>query len=320
MGLEYSKKIWLLRTLTIVSGVSFSYTSNGMHSFYSFQDIIATLHRFWSSQHCLILHPFDTQKGAGTMSPHTFLGALGPSPWNVAYVEPSRRPTDGRYAKNPNRLQHYFQYQVIMKPSPQDIQERYIQSLEAIGINRHHHDIRFVEDNWESPTLGAWGLGWEVWLDGMEVTQFTYFQQCGGLDCNPVSVEITYGLERLALFVQEKNSVFDIVWQGSGPTAVTYADIYKTFEIEHCHYNFTVATTDRLFRLFDEYEKESRHCATQQLAFPAYEYCLKCSHTFNLLDARRALSVTERTAYILRIRSLAHHCARVYLKIDEDVK
>lgn len=280
---------------------------------FSMQDIIATLNKFWADQGCLILHPFDIQKGAGTMSPYTFINVLGKKPWNVAYVEPCRRPTDGRYAENPNRLQHYFQYQVVMKPSPKDIQDIYIKSLEAIQISRYDHDIRFVEDNWESPTLGAWGVGWEVWLDGMEVTQFTYFQQCGGFDCNPVSVEITYGIERLAMFVQQKESVFDILWQDHGHYQTTYRDIYKQFEYEHCHYNFNHASIDRLFAQFDSYEQESQLALSHNLSYPAYEYCLKCSHTFNILDARQAVSATERMGYIFRIRKLAQQCASRYL-------
>lgn len=248
------------------------------------------------------------------MSPHTFLGALGPQPWNVAYVEPSRRPTDGRYAENPNRLQHYFQFQVILKPSPLNVQDLYIASLKELGIDAADHDIRFVEDNWESPTLGAWGVGWEVWLNGMEVTQFTYFQQCGGYDCSPVSVEITYGIERLAMFIQGKKSVFDLVWQETAMGTVTYGDIYKQSEIEHCHYNFNEANIDELFERFTLYEKECRALCEKGLTYPAYDHCLKCSHTFNLLDARGAISVTERMAYILRIRKLAHECATAYLK------
>jgi len=266
----------------------------------TFQDIISTLHSFWQSEGCLIVHPYDTEKGAGTMSPHTFLKALGPDPWNVAYVEPSRRPTDGRYAENPNRLQHYFQFQVILKPSPLNVQATYVRSLAALGVFSQDHDIRFVEDNWEAPTLGAWGVGWEVWLDGMEVTQFTYFQQCGGYDCKPVSVELTYGLERLAMYIQKKDSVFDIVWQKNGRNITTYGDIYRDFEIEQSHYNFEVADTKRLFRLFEEYEAETVAILSKNLPRPAYEYCLKCSHTFNILDARGAISVTERQAYILR--------------------
>lgn len=248
------------------------------------------------------------------MSPHTFLRVLGPQDWNVAYVEPSRRPTDGRYAQNPNRLQHYFQFQVILKPSPLNVQDIYIQSLEELGISRFDHDIRFVEDNWESPTLGAWGVGWEVWLNGMEITQFTYFQQCGGFDCKPVSVEITYGLERLAMFIQKKQSVYDIVWQRFNNKDITYGDIYRASEIEHCVYNFEQASVEDLFTLFSIYEKETHHLTEQNLCFPAYDYCLKCSHTFNLLDARGAISVTERMAYILRIRKLARRCAEIYME------
>jgi glycyl-tRNA synthetase alpha chain len=281
---------------------------------FSFQKIVSVLQRFWADNGCLVVFPFDTEKGAGTMSPHTFLRALGKHDWNVAYVEPSRRPTDGRYAENPNRLQHYFQFQVILKPSPLNVQELYIKSLEAIGISQADHDIRFVEDNWESPTLGAWGVGWEVWLNGMEVTQFTYFQQCGGYDCNPVSVEITYGLERLAMVAQDKESFFDIQWNDDANKIITYSDVYKQFEIEHCHYNFEFANTDRLFQLFSIYEEELYSIVEKGLAFPAYEYCLKCSHTFNLLDARSAISVSERARFIGRIRKGAHACATAYLK------
>jgi glycyl-tRNA synthetase alpha chain len=280
----------------------------------NFQDIIFNLQKFWSEQGCLIVQPYDTEKGAGTMSPHTFLRALGPDEWNVAYIEPSRRPTDGRYAENPNRLQHYFQFQVILKPSPLNVQDLYIQSLEALNISRFEHDIRFVEDNWEAPTLGAWGVGWEVWLNGMEVTQFTYFQQCGGFDVDPISVEITYGIERLAMFIQNKKSIFDIVWQDHNGKQITYGDIYKPSEIEHCKYNFEAANTEDLFNLFNIYEKETINSLSHNLAVPAYDYCLKCSHMFNLLDARGAISVTERMAYILRIRTLARDCAKIYLK------
>lgn len=281
----------------------------------SFQDIILSLQHFWAEKGCVIVQPYDTEKGAGTMSPHTFLKALGPSEWNVAYVEPSRRPTDGRYAENPNRLQHYFQFQVILKPSPLDVQDWYIQSLRALGIFPDDHDIRFVEDNWESPTLGAWGVGWEVWLNGMEVTQFTYFQQCGGFDCKPVSVEITYGLERLAMFIQKKTSVFDIVWQQHSDKTIRYGDIYKDFEIQHCHYNFQDADVDTLMTLFTCYEKEAYNILEKKRAYPAYDYCLKCSHTFNLLDARGAISVTERMNFIQRIRKIARECAVVYVDI-----
>lgn len=280
----------------------------------TFQNIILNLQKFWSEQGCLVLQPYDTEKGAGTMSGHTTLRALGPEPWNAAYVEPSRRPTDGRYGENPNRLQHYFQFQVLMKPSPLNIQDLYIQSLNAIGISQQDHDIRFVEDNWESPTLGAWGLGWEVWLNGMEITQFTYFQQCGGFDCDPIPVEITYGLERLAMFIQKKKSVFDIEWMKTKDTVVTYKDIYLDFEIEHCKYNFEDSNPDMLFDLFNKYEKECKQLVEKGRVFSAYDYCLKCSHTFNLLDARGSISVTERMAYILRIRKLAQKCASNYIQ------
>lgn len=283
-----------------------------------FQDIILTLNQFWGEQGCIIAQPYDMEKGAGTMSPHTFLRVLGPKPWNVAYVEPSRRPTDGRYAENPNRLQHYFQFQVILKPSPLNVQDLYIQSLESLGIGRKNHDIRFVEDNWESPTLGAWGVGWEVWLDGMEVTQFTYFQQCGGFDLKPISVEITYGIERLAMFIQNKESVYDILWHQDSQTSVTYGDLYRNTEIEQCHYNFNIASIDRLFTLFDAYEKECLQILAAGFVTPAYDYCLKCSHTFNLLDARGAISVTERVATILRIRKLARACAELYMKKESE--
>ncbi|WP_206812051.1 glycine--tRNA ligase subunit alpha [Paradesulfitobacterium ferrireducens] len=278
-----------------------------------FQDMILFLNQFWGEQGCIIAQPYDVEKGAGTMNPATFLRALGPEPWNVAYVEPSRRPTDGRYGENPNRLQHYFQYQVILKPSPANVQELYLQSLERLGINSKEHDIRFVEDNWESPTLGAWGLGWEVWLDGMEVTQFTYFQQCGGIDCQPVSAEITYGLERLAMFIQNKDSVYEIEWVGD----VTYGDIYLQNEIDYSHYNFEAADIEALQIWFDMYEREAKRTVEKGLVVPAYDYVLKCSHTFNLLEARGAISVTERTSYIARVRALARLCAQAYVEQRE---
>jgi glycyl-tRNA synthetase alpha chain len=278
-----------------------------------FQDIILTLNQFWGEQGCIIAQPYDVEKGAGTFNPSTFLKALGPEPWNVAYVEPSRRPTDGRYGENPNRLQHYFQYQVILKPSPSNVQELYLESLKRLGIDPEKHDIRFVEDNWESPTLGAWGLGWEVWLDGMEVTQFTYFQQCGGIDCKPVCAEITYGLERLTMNIQGKDNVFDIEWVGD----ITYGDIYHQNEVDYSRYNFEVADTDALFTLFEIYEKEAIRVVEQGLALPAYDYVLKCSHTFNLLDARGAISVTERTGYIARVRNMAKMCAQAYVEQRE---
>ena len=275
----------------------------------NFQEMILTLNKFWGEQGCIIMQPYDIEKGAGTMNPSTFLHALGPEPWNVAYIEPCRRPADGRYGENPNRLQHYYQYQVILKPSPDNIQELYLQSLEALGINPQEHDIRFVEDNWESPTLGAWGLGWEVWLDGMEVTQFTYFQQCGGIDCKPVCGEITYGLERLATFIQGIDSVYDIQWVGD----VQYRDVFHQNEVDYSEYNFKVADTDMLFTFFDAYEKEAIRVVEAGLVQPAYDYVLKCSHTFNLLDARGAISVTERTHYIARVRNMARLCAQAYV-------
>ena len=279
----------------------------------NFQEMILTLNKFWGEQGCIIMQPYDIEKGAGTMNPSTFLRALGPEPWNVAYIEPCRRPADGRYGENPNRLQHYYQYQVILKPSPDNIQELYLQSLEALGINTLEHDIRFVEDNWESPTLGAWGLGWEVWLDGMEVTQFTYFQQCGGIDCKPVCGEITYGLERLATFIQGVDSVYDIQWVGD----VQYRDVFHQNEVDYSEYNFKVADTDMLFMFFDAYEKEAMRVIEAGLVQPAYDYVLKCSHTFNLLDARGAISVTERTHYIARVRNMARACAQGYVKQRE---
>lgn len=281
----------------------------------NFQNIILTLHQFWSENGCVIQHPYDIEKGAGTMNPATFLRSLGPEPWKVAYVEPSRRPTDGRYGENPNRLQHYFQYQVIIKPSPNNIQELYLESLKKLGVNPMDHDIRFVEDNWESPTLGAWGVGWEVWLNGMEITQFTYFQQAGGFDCKPVSVEITYGLERLAMYLQNKNSVYDLQWNNE----VTYGDIYLQSEIENSKYNFDESNVEMLLSCFDKYEKEAETLAEKDLVMPSYDYVLKCSHTFNLLDARGVISVTERTGYIKRINKLARMVAKVYLKQREDL-
>ena len=279
----------------------------------TFQELYLNLTKFWSDYGCIIQQPYDIEKGASTMNPATFLRSLGPEPWNVAYIEPCRRPADGRYGENPNRLQHYYQYQVILKPSPDNIQELYLQSLEALGINTLEHDIRFVEDNWESPTLGAWGLGWEVWLDGMEVTQFTYFQQCGGIDCKPVCGEITYGLERLATFIQGVDSVYDIQWVGD----VQYRDVFHQNEVDYSEYNFKVADTDMLFMFFDAYEKEAMRVVEAGLVQPAYDYVLKCSHTFNLLDARGAISVTERTHYIARVRNMARACAQAYVKQRE---
>lgn len=297
---------------------------------HTFQDLILRLQQFWGEQGCLILQPYDLEKGAGTMSPHTFLRALGPDPWQVAYVEPCRRPTDGRYGQNPNRLQHYFQYQVLLKPSPDDIQEVYLESLRALGIDPAEHDIRFVEDDWESPTLGAWGVGWEVWLDGMEITQFTYFQQVGSQDCHPVSVEITYGLERLAMYLQGVDSVFDLCWSEHPSLGrITYGQIYFQNEVEQSYYNFEYSNPEMLLELFRLYEAEAKRLieTTRQklqeqvlsdrlpvsLLLPAYDYVLKCSHTFNLLDARGVIAVAERTLYIGRIRNLARQLAELYL-------
>ncbi len=280
-----------------------------------FQDVILNLQRFWAERGCIIHQPYDIEKGAGTFHPATFLRVLGPEPWRAAYVEPSRRPTDGRYGENPNRLQHYYQYQVILKPSPDDIQEMYLESLESLGIDPLEHDIRFVEDDWESPTLGAWGLGWEVWLNGMEITQFTYFQQAGGIDIRPVAGEITYGLERITMYLQGVDSVFDIKWTETE----TYGDVHLRGEVEYSRYNFDEADTDMLFTLFDMYEKESKRLIEKSLVFPAYDFCLKCSHTFNLLDARGAISVAERTRFIGRVRALARCCAEGYLKVREEM-
>jgi glycyl-tRNA synthetase alpha chain len=278
----------------------------------TFQGLILALQEYWAAQGCVILQPLDLEVGAGTFHPATFLRSLGPEPWNAAYVQPSRRPTDGRYGENPNRLQHYYQFQVIMKPSPADFQELYLDSLRFLGFDLLEQDIRFVEDNWESPTLGAWGLGWEVWLNGMEVTQFTYFQQVGGLDCRPVSGEITYGIERLAMYLQRKESVFDLVWAEGPQGVVTYGDVYHQNEVEMSGYNFEHAPTDFLFSCFDTYEKECRQLIALDLPLPAYEQVLKASHSFNLLDARRAISVTERQRYILRVRELAKSVAEAY--------
>ncbi|GFE70920.1 glycine--tRNA ligase subunit alpha [Chroococcus sp. FPU101] len=281
----------------------------------TFQSIIAKLNEFWSQQGCLIAQPYDTEKGAGTMSPHTFLRAIGPEPWSVAYVEPCRRPTDGRYGENPNRFQHYYQYQVLIKPSPNNIQEIYLDSLRTLGINPEDHDIRFVEDNWESPTLGAWGVGWEVWLDGMEITQFTYFQQCGGIDCRPVSIEITYGLERLAMYLQNVNSITQIQWN----ERVNYGEIFLQNEIEQCTYNFEASSPDLLLNLFSLYEQEAKQLIERGLVVPSLDYVLKCSHTFNLLDARGVIAVAERTRYIGRIRNLAREVAGLYLQQRESL-
>ena len=281
----------------------------------TYQELVLALEQYWHEYGCIIQQPYDLEIGAGTMNPATFLRALGPEPWNVAYVEPSRRPTDGRYAENPSRLQHYYQYQVILKPSPDDLQELYLDSLKAFGIDPLEHDIRFVEDDWESPTLGAWGLGWEVWLDGMEITQFTYFQQCGGIDLKPISGELTYGIERIAMYLQNIDNIFDLEWTGG----ITYGDVHKQSEYEWCVYNFEESDAKMLFKLFDMYEGEAQDLLDKNLIWPAYDYCLKCSHTFNLLDARGAISVNERTSYIGRVRELARGCAEGYVKQREEM-
>lgn len=272
-----------------------------------------TLNRYWMRKGCVLVQPYDMEVGAGTFHPATFLRSLGPEPWNVAYVQPSRRPTDGRYGENPNRLQHYYQYQVILKPSPPNIQKLFLQSLKVLGIDPEEHDIRFVEDDWESPTLGASGLGWEVWLDGMEITQFTYFQLAGSIELHPISVELTYGLERITMYLQGIDSVYDLKWNDS----ITYGDIHHKQEVEQSTYNFELADVDMLLALFNTYEKEATRVIQASMVLPAYEYCLKCSHTFNLLDARGAISVTERTGYIARIRNLARACAEEYLEQRE---
>jgi glycyl-tRNA synthetase alpha chain len=274
----------------------------------TFQQLILRLNQYWDQHGCVLLQPYDMEMGAGTFHTATFLRAVGPEPWNAAYVQPARRPKDGRYGENPNRLQHYYQYQVVMKPSPSGFQELYLGSLSALGIDPEVNDIRFVEDDWESPTLGAWGLGWEVWLNGMEVTQFTYFQQVGGLDCKPVLGELTYGLERLAMYLQDKENVFDLVWVDG----VTYRDVYHQNEVEQSRYNFELANVEMLFQHFTQFETEANRLVEAELVLPAYEMVMKCSHTFNLLDARGAISVTERAAYIGRVRALARLIARAY--------
>lgn len=280
-----------------------------------FQDIILELNRFWAEKGCVIQQPYDMEVGAGTFHPATLLRALGPEPWKAAYVQPSRRPTDGRYGENPNRLQHYYQYQVVIKPSPLEVQELYLESLKRFGLNLLEHDIRFVEDDWESPTLGAWGLGWEVWLDGMEITQFTYFQQAGSLDLHPITVEITYGLERIAMYLQGVDSVYNIAWNGE----VTYGQIFHQAEKEFSAFNFEEANVEKLVSFFDTYEQEAHKLADKGLILPAYDYCLKCSHTFNLLDARKAISVAERTRYIGRIRNIARQVAVKYTEQREEM-
>ena len=275
----------------------------------NFQDVILKLEKYWGSRDCVIHQPYDIESGAGTFNPATFFRVLGPEPYRAAYVEPSRRPTDGRYGENPNRLQHYYQYQVILKPSPEDVQEQYLASLKALGIDPLKHDIRFVEDDWESPTLGAWGLGWEVWLDGMEITQFTYFQQVGSIDLDPVSVELTYGLERITMYLQNVDNVYDLKWNDT----VKYGHVHLETEKQFSKYNFEASDKDRLFQWFDMYEAEAKSLLEQDLILPAYDYTLKCSHAFNLLDARGAISVTERTGFIGRVRKLARLCAEGYV-------
>ena len=281
----------------------------------NFQDVILKLEKYWGSRDCVIHQPYDIEAGAGTFNPATFFRVLGPEPYRAAYVEPSRRPTDGRYGENPNRLQHYYQYQVILKPSPADVQELYLNSLKALGIDPLKHDIRFVEDDWESPTLGAWGLGWEVWLDGMEITQFTYFQQVGGIDLDPVPVELTYGLERITMYLQNVDNVYDLQWNDT----VKYGHVHLETEKQFSKYNFEVSDKDRLFQWFDMYEAEAKVLLEQDLVLPAYDYALKCSHAFNLLDARGAISVTERTGFIGRVRKLARLCAEGYVRQREEL-
>ncbi|MCB9728085.1 MAG: glycine--tRNA ligase subunit alpha [Deltaproteobacteria bacterium] len=279
----------------------------------TFQGLILALQDYWAARGCLIVQPYDTEKGAGTFNPATFLRALGPEPWRAAYVEPCRRPADGRYGENPNRLQHYFQFQVLLKPSPADVQEMYLESLVAIGIEPARHDIRFVEDNWESPTVGAWGLGWEVWLDGMEITQFTYFQQVGGIELDPISAELTYGLERIAMYLQDKDNVYDLVWA----PGVTYGEVKHQDEVEFSRFNFEEADVAFHRELFDRYESECLRLLGLELVLPAYDYCMKCSHAFNLLDARGAISVAERQKTIFRVRTLAKGVAEAYIRQRE---
>lgn len=285
----------------------------------TFQGLILSLQQYWAAQGCVILQPLDMEVGAGTFHPGTFLRAIGPESWNSAYVQPCRRPTDGRYGDNPNRLQHYYQFQVVMKPSPDNIQQLYLDSLKHLGIDTTIHDIRFVEDNWESPTLGAWGLGWEVWLNGMEVTQFTYFQQAGGLECFPVTGEITYGLERIAMYLQGVDSIYDLTWTHGPQGSVSYGDVFHQNEVEMSAYNFEHADVEQLFRHFDYYESQSQQLITNGLALPAYEMVMKASHAFNLLDARHAISVTERQRYILRVRTLARNVASAYFQSRKDL-
>ena len=280
-------------------------------SFISFQDTILNLQKYWSKKGCVILQPYDLEVGAGTFHPATTLRSLGPKPWKTAYVQPSRRPTDGRYGENPNRLQHYYQFQVLIKPSPKDIKKMYLNSLSSVGIKYEEHDIRFVEDDWESPTLGAAGLGWEVWCDGMEVTQFTYFQQMAGMECNPISVEITYGLERLCMFIQGKKNVFDLIWNDEG---VLYKDVFHQAEKEFSAYNFDYANTDKLFKIFDMLEEEAKSLIEKKISLPAYDQCLKSSHVFNILDARGVISVAQRAEYIARIRDLTREIGKIWVE------
>ena len=283
----------------------------------TFQGLIQTLQNYWAQQGCAVMQPLDMEVGAGTFHPATFIRAIGPEPWRAAYVQPSRRPTDGRYGENPNRLQHYFQFQVLIKPSPDNFQDLYLGSLKALGFDTLVHDIRFVEDNWESPTLGAWGLGWEVWLNGMEVTQFTYFQQVGGLECKPVSGEITYGIERLAMYMQGVDSIYDLVWTRGPQGVLTYGDIYHQNEVEQSTYNFEIANTEALFNWFDVCESQAKILVDNKLPLPAYEQVMKASHVFNLLDARHAISVTERQRFILRVRALSRGVAQCYYESRE---
>ncbi len=280
-------------------------------SFISFQDTILNLQKYWSKKGCVILQPYDLEVGAGTFHPATTLRSLGSKPWKTAYVQPSRRPTDGRYGENPNRLQHYYQFQVLIKPSPKDIKKMYLNSLSSVGIKYEEHDIRFVEDDWESPTLGAAGLGWEVWCDGMEVTQFTYFQQMAGMECNPISVEITYGLERLCMFIQGKKNVFDLIWNDEG---VLYKDVFHQAEKEFSAYNFEYANTDKLFKIFDMLEEEAKSLIEKKISLPAYDQCLKSSHVFNILDARGVISVAQRAEYIARIRNLTREIGKIWVE------
>lgn len=308
----------LIKESKTVSNTETNTSTSATPDVKTFQGLILALQNYWASKGCVVLQPLDMEVGAGTFHPATFLRAIGPETWNAAYVQPSRRPTDGRYGENPNRLQHYYQFQVVMKPSPLNIQELYLESLKAMGIDTLVHDIRFVEDNWESPTLGAWGLGWEVWLNGMEVTQFTYFQQVGGIECYPVTGEITYGLERIAMYLQGVDSVYDLIWTHGPDGDVTYGDVFHQNEVEMSTYNFEHANTDILFSNFDNYEAESQKMIDAGLPLPAYELVLKASHTFNLLDARHAISVTERQRYILRVRGLARAVAQAYFDSRKD--